>query len=41
MPVEIAVNEQYDVPVTRHVAVTKDITYDVMVPETYMDKETI
>lgn len=41
MPVEISVNEQFDVPVTRHVAVTKDINFEITVPQTYMDKETV
>lgn len=40
MPVQISVNEQYDVPVTRQVAVVKDVTYDIMVPQSYTEQQT-
>jgi len=38
-PVEIAVNEEYDAPVTRHVPEVRDVEFDVMVPEEYVEKE--
>ena len=40
VPVEVSVNEQYDRPVTRHVAVTRDVLVDRWVPQQYTETET-
>ena len=35
--VQVPVNEEYSVPVTRLVPVTRDISYDTLVPEDYIE----